>query len=47
MSAEAYSYVSSRLVKEVASLGGSVHGLVPPNVEARLAARLAGARQQE
>jgi pantetheine-phosphate adenylyltransferase len=36
MPAEQYTYVSSRLVKEVASLGGSVHGLVPDVVEARL-----------
>jgi pantetheine-phosphate adenylyltransferase len=36
MSAEAYSYVSSRLVKEVYHLGGSIHGLVPELVEARL-----------
>jgi pantetheine-phosphate adenylyltransferase len=36
MPAEQYTYVSSRLVKEVASLGGAVTGLVPPNVEARL-----------
>ena len=36
MPAEQYTYVSSRLVKEVASLGGSVHGLVPDAVEARL-----------
>ena len=28
--AEAYSYLSSRLVREIAQLGGSVHGLVPP-----------------
>jgi len=34
---EAYSYVSSRLVREVASLGGSVEGLVPPAVSAALA----------
>ncbi|MCL6482043.1 MAG: pantetheine-phosphate adenylyltransferase [Firmicutes bacterium] len=34
--AEAYSYLSSRLVKEIARLGGSVHGLVPPIVEQRL-----------
>jgi pantetheine-phosphate adenylyltransferase len=39
MPAEQYSYVSSRLVKEVAALGGSVTGLVPPSVEARLNAR--------
>lgn len=36
MPAEQYTYVSSRLVKEVASLGGSVSGLVPDAVEARL-----------
>ena len=36
MAAEAYSYVSSRLVKEVYSLGGTVEGLVPPSVEARM-----------
>lgn len=39
MSTEAYSFVSSRLVKEVASLGGSVTGLVPAIVEERLRAR--------
>lgn len=37
-------YVSSSLVKEVASLGGDISGLVPPAVEARLAARLADRR---
>ena len=36
MPAEPYTYVSSRLVKEVAALGGSVHGLVPDSVEKRL-----------
>jgi pantetheine-phosphate adenylyltransferase len=36
MPAETYSYVSSRLIKEIASLGGSVAGLVPKHVEARL-----------
>ena len=35
---ETYSYVSSRLVREVARLGGSVDGLVPPNVARALAA---------
>jgi len=39
MPAEQYTYVSSRLVKEVAALGGSVRGLVPPLVEARLTVR--------
>jgi pantetheine-phosphate adenylyltransferase len=33
---EEYSFISSKLVKEVASLGGSVTGIVPPSVEARL-----------
>jgi len=36
MPAEAYSYLSSRLVKEVFRLGGSVRDLVPPEVEQRL-----------
>ena len=36
MPAEPYTYVSSRLVKEVVALGGSVHGLVPEVVEDRL-----------
>jgi pantetheine-phosphate adenylyltransferase len=39
MPAEAYTYVSSRLVKEVVALGGSVEGLVPPVVESRLRAK--------
>lgn len=34
--AESYSYLSSRLVKEVDRLGGDVSDLVPPNVAARL-----------
>jgi pantetheine-phosphate adenylyltransferase len=34
--AESYSYLSSRLVKEVFQLGGRVTGLVPPVVERRL-----------
>ena len=33
---EEYSFISSKLVKEVASLGGSVTGIVPAVVEARL-----------
>jgi pantetheine-phosphate adenylyltransferase len=43
MANEAYSFISSRLVKEVFSLGGNVAGLVPPSVEARLRGRLAQA----
>ena len=36
MPAAEYSYISSRLVKEVVMLGGSVAGLVPPAVERRM-----------
>jgi pantetheine-phosphate adenylyltransferase len=36
MPAESYSYVSSRLVKEVFQLGGRVSDLVPQVVERRL-----------
>jgi pantetheine-phosphate adenylyltransferase len=39
MPAENYSYLSSRLVKEIAELGGSVRGLVPEIVENRLKQR--------
>ena len=40
MAGEAYSFISSRLVKEVFSLGGNISGLVPPSVERRLQARI-------
>jgi pantetheine-phosphate adenylyltransferase len=40
MPAEQYSYLSSRLVKEVFRLGGSVAQLVPPIVEERLRERV-------
>jgi len=36
---ERYTYISSRLIKEVASLGARVNGLVPAPVEARLTQR--------
>ena len=35
-----YSFVSSRMVKEVFSFGGDITGLVPPNVLKRLRARI-------
>jgi pantetheine-phosphate adenylyltransferase len=35
-----YSFVSSRLVKEVVSFGGKVDGLVPSNVAKRLVGRM-------
>ncbi|MGA8150227.1 MAG: pantetheine-phosphate adenylyltransferase [Terriglobales bacterium] len=40
MPAEQYSYLSSRLVREVAQLGGSVKDLVPEMVEQRLQEKL-------
>lgn len=40
MPAEAYSYVSSRIVKEVFQLGGTINGLVPSSVEARMRTKL-------
>ena len=40
MPAETYSYVSSRLVKEVFHLGGVVTGLVPPLIEKRMKEKL-------
>jgi pantetheine-phosphate adenylyltransferase len=44
MPAEEYSYVSSRLVKEVASLGGNVTGLLPEDVEKKLLERVRSSR---
>ena len=41
MPAESYSYVSSRLVKEVFQLGGTVQGIVPPLVEQRMKEKIA------
>ena len=40
MPADKYSYVSSRLVREVAQLGGPVKGLVPEVVEQKLREKL-------
>lgn len=39
MPSEEYTFLTSSIVKEVASVGGSVKGLVPPVVERRLKAR--------
>ena len=41
MPAEQYTYISSRLIKEVFALGGRVNGLVPELVETRLREKLA------
>ncbi|HJQ35148.1 MAG TPA: pantetheine-phosphate adenylyltransferase [Pyrinomonadaceae bacterium] len=40
LASESYSYVSSRLVKEVYSLGGTIEGLVPATVEERMRVKL-------
>ncbi len=42
MPAEQYTYTSSRLIKEVFSLGGQVRGLVPEIVESRLSEKQRG-----
>lgn len=39
MSSEAYSFISSRLVKQVFGLRGNISGMVPPVVERRLRSR--------
>ena len=44
---EAYSFISSRLVKEVFGLGGNIAGLVPPSVEARLHSRMTKTKPRE
>jgi pantetheine-phosphate adenylyltransferase len=46
MSNEAYSFISSRMVKEVFSLGGNISGLVPPPVEARMRGRFSKIKQK-
>ena len=42
MAAEAYSYLSSRLIKEVFKLGGPINGLVPDYVEQRMREKVRG-----
>ncbi len=41
---DAYTFLSSRLVKEIVQLGGDVHGLVPSYVEKLLKEKLRGRR---
>jgi pantetheine-phosphate adenylyltransferase len=45
MTGQDYFYVTGSLVREVASYGGDVSGLVPPNVAAGLAAKFRGSRR--
>jgi pantetheine-phosphate adenylyltransferase len=40
MPALSYSYLSSRLVREIAQLGGPIKGLVPPAVEERMRVKI-------
>lgn len=42
MAGEAYSFISSKLVKEVVGLGGDIGGLVPRSVEDKLRQRFPG-----
>lgn len=44
MAGESHFYTSSRLVKEVARLGGDIRGLVPANVHRALTAKFAAER---
>jgi pantetheine-phosphate adenylyltransferase len=44
MPKDTYTFLSSRIVKEIARLGGDVSAFVPPRVREALTARLAGAR---
>jgi pantetheine-phosphate adenylyltransferase len=46
MPAEQYTYISSRLIKEVFALGGAVEGLVPPVVEEQLRQKQAGKKSK-
>ena len=47
MPAEAYSYLSSRLVREIAQLGGNIAGLVPELVQQRLKEKMDPAHKFE
>jgi pantetheine-phosphate adenylyltransferase len=42
MPKDTYTFISSRIVKEIARLGGDVSGFVPPEVREALVARLVG-----
>jgi pantetheine-phosphate adenylyltransferase len=42
MPKDTYTFLSSRIVKEIASLGGDVSSFVPPTVQKALTARLLG-----
>src|SRR5205085_7623183 len=43
---EPYSYLSSKLVREIAQHGGPLNGLVPANVEQRLRAKVSRSEER-
>jgi pantetheine-phosphate adenylyltransferase len=43
---ETYSYLSSKLVREIAQHGGPLNGLVPPTVEQKLRAKVSKAKRR-
>lgn len=42
MTGQQHSFISSSIIKDVASLGGSITGLVPPSVEKRIIEKYSG-----
>lgn len=46
MPKDTYTFLSSRIVKEIARLGGDISSFVPPPVQAALTARLHGERRK-
>lgn len=42
MTGQQHSFISSSIIKDVASLGGSITGLVPPSVEQRIIEKYSG-----
>lgn len=42
MTGQQHSFISSSIIKDVASLGGSITGLVPPSVEKRIVEKYSG-----
>lgn len=44
MPKDTYTYLSSRMIKEIARLGGDVGAFVPPQIKAALEAKYSGAR---
>jgi len=47
MAAEAYSYLSSRLIKEVFKLGGPISGLVPELIEQQMRNKVTGNNERQ